>query len=78
MTAPKYIRYDDAAARGWFSRSEWKRRKILIPDDAEPRDHIWRPLSRDTYPVFAEEQGTPILPKRPAKVDDDNQVEMPL
>lgn len=71
MTDPKYIRYEDAAAKGWFSRTEWRRRKILIADDAKPRDHVWRPASREAYPVFSEEQGTPILPKRQPKASAD-------
>lgn len=63
MTARKYVTWEECVARGWYSRTWWKSKGIAIPEDAQPRDHAWKPAQRKSYPVFSEDQGTPILKK---------------
>ena len=66
MTDRKYITWEECVARGWFSRSMWKSKGILIRDDAAPKDYAWKPVVRTSYPVFSEDRGTPIVKRAKA------------
>lgn len=65
MTARKYISWEDAVVRGWYSRTWWKAKGVVIPADAVPKDVAWKPAQKKTYPLFFEDQGTKV-PKKSA------------